>query len=120
MSESGKRHYANPRRDIPGESPEVARLSSMVVLLLQELAITRDRLDTVERLLDNAGVVSASAIEGYRAHGDAEAERDALRQRLISVVMNPLKDDAQRVREASRHSLRAADADAILDKETSS
>lgn len=115
-------YHAQPRRDIPGEDPQIARLSAMVVALLQELAITRERLDTVERLLDAAGVVGRDEVDGYVPDAAAGAERDTLRQRTIKVVMQPLKADAERAREAAERagasrSASQDEADAILDRE---
>jgi hypothetical protein len=72
---------ATPRRAIPNEDPEVGRLSAMVMALLGELAITRERLDTVERLLEAANVLRQSDVEAYEPTGQASGEREQLRKR---------------------------------------
>lgn len=117
-------YHAQPRREIPGENAETARLSAMVVALLQELSITRERLDTVERLLAQGGVFAADAVETFTPDAEAEAARTQLRQRMIGVVMQPLKADAERAREAIARAAQKGRnpqgaADAILDKEFS-
>lgn len=121
MTYSPARYFAQPRRAIPGETPEIARLTAMTVALLQELAITRERLDTVERMGEAAGWLDRAALDAYRAEGPAEAERNATRKRLIEVVMHPFKADAERAFEQTREDAQGAErtrlADAILAKE---
>lgn len=102
MTYSPARHHAEPRRSIPGEAPDIARLTAMTVALLQELAITRERLDTIERMGEAAGWLDRAGLEAYRAEGAAELERGAIRRRLIEVVMHPFKADAERALEATR------------------
>lgn len=87
---------ANWRRPIPGEDPAIARLMAMVAALTSELTIVRERLDTVERLAEQAGVFTQDQVEAYAPTPDASAARDALRQRQIAKVFRPLKDDAER------------------------
>jgi hypothetical protein len=87
--------------------------------LLQELAITRERLDTMERLGEAAGWLDRGMLESYRAEGEAERERDALRKRLIEVVMQPFKAEIAREQGRKRQevAVRARTADAILEQE---
>jgi hypothetical protein len=42
MASDDSVRLATPRRPIPDEDPEVARLSAMVIALLGELTITRE------------------------------------------------------------------------------
>ena len=70
----------------------VDQLFKMVTALSSELTMTRERLDTVERLAEQGGALSRPAIDAYRADGDAAAEREALRQRHIRKVFRPMID----------------------------
>ena len=45
--------------------PATDRLLSMVLALTQELSVARDRIDTLERLLDRAGVLAAQTVDDY-------------------------------------------------------
>ena len=95
----GKPQYpasANWRRAIPDEDPAIARLTAMVTALTSEITILRERLDTVERLAEDAGVFTREGIERYTPDAAAAAERDALRQRQIAKVFRPLRDEAER------------------------
>lgn len=87
---------ATPRHAIPGENAEIARLSEMVVALLGELAMTNERIDTLERLLDQGAVVPREAYEAYAPDAQAQAERDAKRLRLVRKVFTPLRDAMER------------------------
>lgn len=97
---SSSRLLNNPRRPIPGESAEIERLSAMLTAVLGELAIVRERLDTVERLSARAGVMTLQAIEDFEPDAQESAARDAIRQRQIAKVFRVLRDDAERQAEA--------------------
>jgi hypothetical protein len=106
---------ATPRRAIPNEDPEVDRLSAMVMALLGELAITRERLDTVERLLEAANVLRQSDVEAYDPTGQASAEREQLRKRQIGKVLRPLQVDIEKT--VANVQQKVANADAVLEEE---
>jgi hypothetical protein len=106
---------ATPRRDIPGEDPEVSRLSAMVLALLGELTITRERLDTVERLLESASVLRQSDVDAFEPVGQAALERERLRKHQIAKVMRPLRLDMEKAVAKVRQ--KVADADAVLEEE---
>jgi hypothetical protein len=80
----GKRpqYFADPATD---------KLLNMVVNLLGELSVTRDRLDTVERLLEARGVVPLAEIETYRPTKETEAGRDERRAQMIQRVLRPVE-----------------------------
>jgi hypothetical protein len=98
---------SNWRRPIPGEDPAIARLTAMVAALTSELTVVRERLDTVERLAEAAGVLTQAQVEGYEPDAAAASARDRLRKRQIEKVFKPLRDDAEA---AARHSHRSAGA----------
>ncbi|MGE0485981.1 MAG: hypothetical protein AB7Q81_17675 [Gammaproteobacteria bacterium] len=67
--------------------PAVDRVIAMVMGLAGEVAVMRDRLDTVERLLEQHGAVSREAIEGYAPGVDVMAERAAWREQFLGEVL---------------------------------
>lgn len=83
------------RKSVTGQSAGEDRLLAMVAALTSELAVTRERLDTVERLLNDRGLVDQAAIETFTPGSEAVAERDTVRRRLISRVFRPLREDAR-------------------------
>jgi hypothetical protein len=66
-------------------------LFSMVVALLGELSVTRDRLDAHERLLQAAGLPLAPVdVDGYAVSAEVARERAATRDRMIRHVFRAL------------------------------
>lgn len=80
---------------IPGQRAQDEQMMGMILALTAELSIVRARLDTCERLLIDAKVFDADAIERY-VHDDAAiAEREQLRVRSIAKVLRPLHELAE-------------------------
>lgn len=86
----------NRQQAIHGQSPGEARLMAMVAALTSELAVTRERLDTVERLAEAAGLFTRDAVESFAPTDPQAKERDSLRRRIIDRVFRPLREDARR------------------------
>lgn len=82
---------AKRRLPIPGQMPEEDRLLAMIAALAAELAVTRERLDTVEQLAAAAGLFDSAAIEAFVPTPQQTARRDTLRRRLIARVFRSLK-----------------------------
>ncbi len=71
------------------------RLYSVTLSLVAELAATRERLDTVERLLEHAGSVSRDAIETYAPDRDAGQERGVAMRAYIARVMRGFQQEVE-------------------------
>ncbi|MFT7289351.1 MAG: hypothetical protein ACI87W_003481 [Halieaceae bacterium] len=84
------------RRAIPGVSAAEERLLAMVTALTGELAITRERLDTLERVLESNGGIAQAGVETFIANEAQVAERTRLRRRIIAKVFRPLRESAER------------------------
>lgn len=76
------------------DDPAIDQMMTFIFELMTEVAVVRERLDTVERLLDADGVVTRSAIEEYRADPSVEAERNAWRNGYFERVMRMHARDA--------------------------
>lgn len=81
------------RQPIAGQDPGEDRLLAMIAALASELAVTRERLDTMERLIARAGLLDGDAIEQFAPTPGDMAARDALRQAMIARIFAPLKGD---------------------------
>ncbi|XKH09913.1 hypothetical protein ACFFDA_05465 [Novosphingobium sp. BL-52-GroH] len=90
-----KRPSVRRRLPVPGQSPGDERLLAMVAALTAELAVTRERLDTVERLAEAAGLFGPAEVERFAADAEQGAARDAIRQTIIAHVFAPLKADTE-------------------------
>lgn len=69
------------------DDPAIDQVMTFFIELMTEVAVMRERLDTVERLLDTDGIVTRAGIEDYRADSAVEAERTAWRNAFLSRVM---------------------------------
>ena len=96
MAEEEIARIQRKRRAIPGASDTEECLLGMVTALTGELAITRERLDTLERLVEKAGILERADIETFEAEPTQAEERHGIRQRLIAKVFRPLRDAAER------------------------
>lgn len=81
----------------PGEEPSflphplLDHLLESVVALGAELWIERDRRMTLEKLLEEKGVLSREEIENYRADDEDKAARADARIALVSRTLGTLK-----------------------------
>ena len=102
MPEQNIATAARKRRPIPGASESEERLLAMVTALTGELAITRERLDTLERLVEGAGILARSDIETFEANPEQADQRRGIQHRIIAKVFRPLRDSAERDVEKAR------------------
>ncbi len=75
-------------------------LLSMNVSLLSELIVTRQRLDAVERLLDQKGILPQSDVENFSPDEDAANQRESLREEISDRVFYLLLQQAERAERA--------------------
>ena len=67
--------------------PATDKLLWMTVTLMEELSVTRDRLDTVERVLAKKRVLKRGEIDNYKPDPRSAAERDQRRKAFIDRMM---------------------------------
>ncbi len=72
--------------------PHNEQAYSVLLALVGEVSVMRQRLDTVERLLEEKGTISRADIETYAPAGDAAAERsDMTREYILRVMRGPMQ-----------------------------
>lgn len=67
--------------------PAIDKLLWTTITLAQELAVTRDRLDSVERLLIDRKVLKPGAVDAYVPPPQIEAARDTSRAAFVSRIL---------------------------------
>jgi hypothetical protein len=82
---SGKR--AKGKRPHYFDDPALDRTLSIVMALVAEMSVMRQRLDTVERLLEEKGGLTRAEIEGYVPDAAAAHERGVATKAYIARVM---------------------------------
>jgi hypothetical protein len=69
------------------ENPDIDRLMTIVMSVAEEAVVTRERLDTIERLLEAKGTLSRADIEAYTPDEAADAERETMRQKAVERIL---------------------------------
>ncbi len=69
------------------DDPEDERMLSILMAVVGEVSVLRERMDTVERLLDAKGTINRADIESYTPDKQAAYERGAMIREYIYRVM---------------------------------
>ncbi len=99
---AGKRPYFFDDRDVD-------RLLAIVWAMAGELAVTRERLDTVERLLAQKHTLSQAEIEAFRPDAAAAAERGQWQLEYIARLLRVLQQEQDAMRRAASSDVSAED-----------
>ena len=79
------------------DDPAVDKVVAMVMGLAGEVAVLRDRQDTLERLLEARGVLSRNDIETYAPPPGVMAERAAWREGFLGEVLRIVEIELEAV-----------------------
>jgi hypothetical protein len=71
--------------------PAIDKLLWITLTLMEELSVTRDRLDTVERLLESRRVLRRADVERYRPSPPVEVERERRRAAFIARALRAVE-----------------------------
>jgi hypothetical protein len=72
--------------------PAIDQLYDGYVILGTELAVAFDRIDTLERLLQERLGVTLAEIDGYKPNEAVDAERQARRAELAQRLLRPFRE----------------------------
>jgi len=86
---------AKGRRPYFFNDPAIDKLLAMTMAIAGELAVARERQDTVERILSEKGLLSAAEIDAWRPDETAKQERATLRQDYISRILMILQNELE-------------------------
>lgn len=75
--------------------PEVERVLAITMAVLQELAVARQRIDTLERLLERAGLLDRAEIDAFQPTADEAAERGLWTQEYLARVLRIVQQEAE-------------------------
>lgn len=78
-------------------APEIERVLAITMAAVQELAVARERIDTLERLLEAKGVVRRDEIEQFTPTADQAAERGLWMQEYLTRVLRIVQQEAEAV-----------------------
>ena len=87
------------------EDSAIDRTLSILMALVGEVSVLRERLDTVERLLDAKGSISRADIDTYEPDRDAGHERGMLTREYIARIMRGVQQDMEALDELAEPSV---------------
>lgn len=103
VARAGKRAKGK-RPDTLGDY-NAERTLSIVMALAGEVAVVKERLDTVERLLDAQGTISRADIDAYRPTGDAAYERALATKEYVARIMRGMQQEMEAMQAAPEPSM---------------
>lgn len=84
------RGQARPRYLQPDD---IDKVMLMLVNLMSEVSALRDRLDTMEAVVELGGQPTSAAIEAYELTLERHLARETNRQAMLSRVLRPVTED---------------------------
>jgi hypothetical protein len=98
-------------------SPEVERVMAITMAVAQELAVARDRLDTLERLLQSKGILLREEIETFQPSAQESAERGLWIQEYLARILRIVQQEGEAVDHAARGDVASGDVAAEMQRE---
>lgn len=83
-------------------TPAEEHLLSMVMVLAEELAVMRERSDTLERLLDKYGVINRAEIETYQPGKETGQARQKQHLQFTSRLLRSLRQEVDTMKSADK------------------
>jgi polyhydroxyalkanoate synthesis regulator phasin len=81
------------------DDPAIDRTLSIVMAVAGEVAVMRERMDTIERLLDAKGSITRADIEAYVPDRQAGAERGLLQKEYVARILRGVQQDMEALAE---------------------
>ncbi|MEO8778911.1 MAG: hypothetical protein ABI389_09600 [Rhodanobacter sp.] len=79
------------------KDPDVERVLSIAMVIAMEHAVTRQRLDALERVMESKGLLSRTEIEQFHPDPAAEAERGQWTQGYIARVLRIVQQETEAI-----------------------
>ncbi len=86
---------AKGKRPAYFDDPTSDRMLSILMALVGEVGVVRERLDTVERLLAANGSITRADIEAYTPDGQAQYERGLQQREFIARILRGVQQDME-------------------------
>ena len=77
------------------EDPAIERILNITMAITQELAVTHERLDTIERLLAQKGILNQDEIETFVPTDDQAEERQRWHATYIARVLRIVQQELE-------------------------
>ena len=74
------------------ETPGLDQLYGVCLALAEQLSVTRDRLDTLERILDSRGTLSRDELNDFEPSQQDEAEKEQIAADIVERILMPVAE----------------------------
>jgi hypothetical protein len=75
------------------DDPSVDKLLAMLLALCGEVSVVKDQLDTLERLIDEKGMITHDEIDRYQPTKAVLAEREERREQYLNQILRIIDID---------------------------
>ncbi len=99
-------------------TPEVERVLAITMAVVQELAVARERVDTLERVLANKGLLDPQEIEGFKPSPEAAAERGLWLQEYLNRVLRIVQQEGEAIAADAKGDLYSAQVADEIERDT--
>jgi hypothetical protein len=98
--------------------PEVERVLAITMVVVQELAVARERIDTLERLLAERGLLPSGAVDAFTPTAEEAIERSRWMQEYLARVLRIVQQEGEAIGAAAKGDLFSEDVSAELAADT--
>lgn len=85
------------------EEPAVDKLMAITLALAGELAVLRDRIDTIEALSAAGDRITTEAVDGYVPDAGSRSRRDAWRETYLETVLRVVHQEKEELERQTGH-----------------
>lgn len=82
---------AKGKRPVYFDDPQTDKVLAIIMALIGEVSVLRERLDTIERLLEAKDILAIADIEAYQPDDSVAKEREQWRAEYIARVLRVLQ-----------------------------
>jgi hypothetical protein len=90
-------HKAKGKKPTFFADPQVDKVLAITMALAGEVSVLRERLDTIERLLETKGLLSRQEIESYHPSEQAAEEREQWRVEYLDRILRVVREERETV-----------------------
>jgi hypothetical protein len=81
--------------------PAVERVLNITMAIATELAVARERVDTLERLLENKGVLTRAEIEAFDPNSEQAEQRQRWHAEYIARILRIVQQEMEAIQQPS-------------------
>lgn len=97
------------------DDPAIDKTLSITLALASEVAVLRDRIDSIERLLEAGTPLTRAAIDSFEPDAGVRAERDTWRERYLDTVLRIIHQEREELEQRASEAEPYAAAIALVE-----